>query len=806
MSRLFRTKAQPQPTTPEFGLIAWLEKTRIALPLKGVEAHFTVTGGVASVELDQIYHVSTSQAIDCTYTFPLPAGAAVHRCEFHINGRVIRAQVEAEEDARQTYRRKKAAGHRAALVEQVRENLFTLTLGNVQPGDLVVVRIAWFQILDRQAGQFRLHIPTCPGVRYIPGQPLLRAPLGKGTSDDTDQVPDASRLTPPRIDQLHPDAAYFSLGGHVSNFDATPDTISSPSHAVCLREREGTSPIEVKLSSSGSVPDRDFVLTWREPAADRLTSRGWLTTYGDESYALVQFRPPQHVPTAHHLAQDFYFLIDRSGSMQGEKWECTCQALHAFVRLLGPEDRVWITLFESSFQDFDATPMPAPEVLADRGFLQMARMGTGGGTELLPAANHVLQKIQQHSRERRTSVILITDGQVGNEDTILETFGHTPSLIVHTFGIDTAVNDAFLRDLARQHRGGCWLQTPDDDVVGTISGLGDRLRRPVLTDLQVRPPWQCATAAIRDLHAGELATLPLRGVSGDAVHLAAQLPDGSPFTATIELTSGSEAIRLLWARERIEALLSTDSAAAIALAKMHNLICRGTAFVAWDEEAKVVIAKEEIIQPSMFVAESRCLPALAIRACMAPPPSSYGLGADPDILGDLHLCDETGTRLFARGQAPSIEDRARALKLPEPIVEAIQTWVLQVSSGGEDRAAIVDELLDGITGIRHAQFPAAFREAFEKTLVDMVITASSEAASLSERLDMLIITAPQIWEQLQQEFSPKDAARILNTTIQGDRVSESSLLTLQGHLESLTTGSFSARSRDTTRQQILSRK
>src|SRR5690348_9810854 len=88
----------------DFGLIAWLENTRVALPLKGVECRFDVTGAMASVEVDQIYHQNTDRALDCTYTFPLPAGAAVYRCELHVNGRVIRAKVEEKETARRIYR------------------------------------------------------------------------------------------------------------------------------------------------------------------------------------------------------------------------------------------------------------------------------------------------------------------------------------------------------------------------------------------------------------------------------------------------------------------------------------------------------------------------------------------------------------------------------------------------------------------------------------------------------------------------------------------------------------------------------
>ena len=94
----------PSQPTPAFGLVAWLEETKITLPLKGVECRFDVTAGVASVEIDQIFHQDSTRPLDCTYTFPLPADAAVYRCEMHVNGRIVRAKVEAREDAKRIYR------------------------------------------------------------------------------------------------------------------------------------------------------------------------------------------------------------------------------------------------------------------------------------------------------------------------------------------------------------------------------------------------------------------------------------------------------------------------------------------------------------------------------------------------------------------------------------------------------------------------------------------------------------------------------------------------------------------------------
>ena len=92
----------PLPTErTAFGLVAWLEQTKITLPLKGVECRFNICGDVASVEIDQIFQQNSSRPLDCLYTFPLPASAAVFRCEMHVNGRVISARVEEHERAKE---------------------------------------------------------------------------------------------------------------------------------------------------------------------------------------------------------------------------------------------------------------------------------------------------------------------------------------------------------------------------------------------------------------------------------------------------------------------------------------------------------------------------------------------------------------------------------------------------------------------------------------------------------------------------------------------------------------------------------
>jgi Ca-activated chloride channel family protein len=588
-------------STSAFGLVAWLEQTQIHLPLKAIECRFQACGAAVDVEIDQVFHQSANRPLDVTYSFPLPSKAAVYRCEMIVNGRTIRAKVVEQEAARKIAMRKKAEGRRTALVEMERGNLFTLSLGNVQSGDVIVVRFAYFEELDAWRDELALQIPFNPGVRYIPGEPLLRSNSGRGASDDTDQVPDASRISPPRIDQMHPDAARVSLLGKLDGRDVDLCSISSPTHATAVRPAAGA--FEIFLPANAAVPDRDFVLRWRRAARPDLLSAAWISSDQVATYALIQIRAPDEVPAENREGSDIYFLVDRSGSMAGEKWAKTAEALVAFVNAVGQRDRVWITFFESDYRDFAEKPLERDALLRDAKFQSIAKLGTDGGTELLPALRHLLAIEQRFSTQRRTHIVLITDGQIANEQAVLEEVCEHASPI-HCFGIDHAVNEAFLRQLAGQQRGTSAFLTPDDDLVRPVAILGSRLGRPVFTNLTLDGGWELADTELPNIHAGQVIFASIRAKDKPSnINIAGKDAAGRPLTVTLHAQPAETNLpKLIWMKRRIDSLLQRGKdAEAIALAKKANLVCRGAAFVAWDDVERVAIAQDEVYQPSLDV-------------------------------------------------------------------------------------------------------------------------------------------------------------------------------------------------------------
>src|SRR6516164_2986637 len=587
-------------STSAFGLIAWLEQTQIHLPLKAIECRFDASGAAVDVQIDQIFHQSAGRPLDVTYSFPLPSKAAAYRCEMIVNGRTIRAKVMEQEAAREIARQKKAEGRRTTLVEMERENLFTLSLGNVQPGDIIVIRFAYVEELDAWNDELALQNPFNPGVRYVPGEPLLRLNSGRGAVDDTDQVPDASRLSPPRIDQMHPDVARISLSGRLEGCDVDLSSISSPTHPTAVRPT-GSS-FEIFLAINVAVPDRDFVLRWRRTLRPDLQSIAWISSDGEETYALIQLSAPDKLPTDRE-GSDLYFLVDRSGSMAGEKWTKTADALIAFVKATTQHDRVWITFFESAYRDFAEKPLGRDALLRDPNFQSLAKLGTGGGTELLPALRHVLGIHQRFAARRRSHIILITDGQVANEEAVFKELSGK-ALPVHCFGIDDAVNEAFLRQLSGQQRGTSVFLTPNDNLVRPIAILGSRLSRPVFTHLALEGDWELAGTELPDIYAGQVVFAPIR-TKGNRSGLKIGGKDSAGRSLTIQLhaqAAKTDLPKLIWMKRRIESLLQGGKIKeAIALAEKANLVCPGAAFIAWDEAEEVAIAQDQVYQPSLDV-------------------------------------------------------------------------------------------------------------------------------------------------------------------------------------------------------------
>ena len=169
------------------------------LPLKQMDVNATISGLLCRTTVRQTYVNATDQVLEATYIFPLPDRAGVTRFRMEVVERVIEGDLQERAQARQNYAAALTAGHRAAIAEEDRPDVFTMRVGNILPGEEVTIWLDMAGPLETSAGSATFRFPLVVAPRYIPGMPLIGGAVGTGTSPDTDQVPDASRITPPTL-------------------------------------------------------------------------------------------------------------------------------------------------------------------------------------------------------------------------------------------------------------------------------------------------------------------------------------------------------------------------------------------------------------------------------------------------------------------------------------------------------------------------------------------------------------------------------------------------------------------------------
>jgi uncharacterized membrane protein len=143
-------------------------------------------------------------------------------------------------------------------------------------------------------------------------------------------------------------------------------------------------------------------------------------------------------------------VIDKSGSMGGEKIEMAKEAARAAVELLGPSDKVGVLAFEG--ENFWVSEM---HPCSDKGFVldRIASLEAGGGTVMAPAMEEAHETLRSTVAKLK-HVIILTDGVSSPGDFEGIAQGMTADRITcSTVAIGGEADQALLEEIARLGNG-----------------------------------------------------------------------------------------------------------------------------------------------------------------------------------------------------------------------------------------------------------------------------------------------------------------------------------------------------------------
>jgi Ca-activated chloride channel family protein len=350
-------------------------------------------------------------------------------------------------------------------------------------------------------------------------------------------------------------------------------SVYSSSHDVST-EYLAEGQAETKWEAFDTQPVNDFHL-FITPTEGGF-GHGFLTgSHNDTDHFLFMFSPERINHQRDALAKDIVFVIDRSGSMAGEKIYQAREALHYIIDQLNENDRFSIVGFDDVFSTVANRLIPVNRSNVSDAHRFINRLYDRNGTNIEGALQLGLRLLKESESRTGASrmIVFLTDG--------LPTEGITdPQLIVdlisrandpidarlHVFGVGYDVNTHLLDQLAQMNGGSVTYVQPGENLEAVLSGFYERIAYPILTDLSIEfdgiTVSQLYPRHLPDLFEGStllLTGLYKRGEENTAVITIQGNANGVKYSSTYEANLADREnmafVPGLWATRRIGHLL-----------------------------------------------------------------------------------------------------------------------------------------------------------------------------------------------------------------------------------------------------------
>ena len=473
-------------------------------PLKQTEVKAKIAGNISRVEVVQKFENPFPESLEAVYVFPLPDEAAVDDMEIKIGDRTIKADIKLREEALEIYEQARQQGRTAGLLEQERSNIFTQSLANIRPGEKIEVTIRYTESLKFADGDYEFVFPMVVGPRYISGNLTPPTPPNSRGGDSSESREamegnntlfpsearegqggvntDADRINPP---VLHPG----TRSGHNIAVSVEIDAgvaigdVRSTSHQITT-DRSGNI-VRVQLANSDTIPNKDLILRYRVAGEN---TRATILTQSDKrgGHFATYLIPALNYKTNEIVPKDVVFLMDTSGSQQGEPLAKSQELMRRFIQGLNPNDTFTIIDFANTAKALSTTPLANTAENRQRAINYIDKLQANGGTELLNGIQAVMN-FPAAARGRLRSMVLITDGYIGNENEVLALVQRSlkPGNRLYSFGVGSSVNRFLLNRLAEVGRGTSQVIRQDEPSAEAAEKFFSQINSPVLTNIQI---------------------------------------------------------------------------------------------------------------------------------------------------------------------------------------------------------------------------------------------------------------------------------------------------------------------------------
>lgn len=372
------------------------------VPLKHISVFGNMEDNHGELTVTQIYENTYEKPIEAQYTFNLTRNSVITAFSMKIGEKTIIGKAISKYKAKTTYEVSKSSGKQTALLEKCM-GLYSASIGNILPGEQVTISFTYLTTLDINATGFKFLLPTNIAPIYTSSSSSKKSNYHSITYSTGCNYEFNLRLE-------------WYTGGKFT-------AITSPTNELVFLENSDTK----KIIVSSTKPSSGDIVIYAKTDATTI-----LYDYHDEItnnhyMMLAQQVPDIDVDSRHKI---YSFILDRSESMIGTKMEHALESLELFIRSLPEGSYFNVISFGSSHCALWDHSVPYDENTMKICLDQISKFSANmGGTEIYNCINSVLNESYLSftftnkmiaPEDMENIVILLTDGQVTNDDEIVQ--------------------------------------------------------------------------------------------------------------------------------------------------------------------------------------------------------------------------------------------------------------------------------------------------------------------------------------------------------------------------------------------------
>ncbi len=242
--------------------------------------------------------------------------------------------------------------------------------------------------------------------------------------------------------------------------------------------------------SAGSVPDMDLniVFTTNDP---ELNGEMLFYETDEQGYMMHIFSPTEEDLGTPALSKDIIFVVDKSGSMEGEKIRQVKSVFSDIIYGLPSSDRFNVIFFDRDVKMYSDQLMDANESSKKEAIDFVDRLDADGGTNINDALVDALGMFSNES-ENVPIIVFLTDGEPTTgvtssfiiRENVIEANKADVSIFTIAFGIEREEYFEYLKVLSLENNGKAERFFPASNGEEGISDFYATISTPLITDIE----------------------------------------------------------------------------------------------------------------------------------------------------------------------------------------------------------------------------------------------------------------------------------------------------------------------------------